>query len=68
LHPFYRERFGTGPGLCPIGEAAYETILSLPMFPRLSDGDVAEVIRTLARIQGETPNPSTSRRPHGNAA
>jgi perosamine synthetase len=44
LHPFYRQRFGTGPGLCPVAEAAYEQILSLPMFPRLTDGEVDEVI------------------------
>lgn len=37
LHPFYRERLGTGPGLCPQAEAAYESILSLPMFPALTD-------------------------------
>jgi perosamine synthetase len=34
LHPLYRQRFGLGPGLCPVAEAAYEQILSLPMFRR----------------------------------
>ena len=47
LHPFYRERFGTGPGLCPVAEAAYEKILSLPMFPQMTDGDVQDVVAAL---------------------
>jgi perosamine synthetase len=48
LHPFYRRRFGTGPGLCPVAEAAYESLLSLPIFPRMSDADVDDVIRSVA--------------------
>jgi len=35
LHPFYREKFHTDTGLCPIAEAAYEQIISIPMFPGL---------------------------------
>ena len=50
LHPFYRERFGTGPGLCPESEAAYESILSLPIFPAMSDGDVEDVSQALRKI------------------
>ncbi len=44
LHPFYRRRFGTGPGMCPVAEAAYEEILSLPVFPAMTDADVSRVI------------------------
>ena len=44
LHPFYREQFGTQLGLCPVAESAYEQIISLPMFPSLTDADVDEVI------------------------
>ncbi|OHB66423.1 MAG: UDP-4-amino-4,6-dideoxy-N-acetyl-beta-L-altrosamine transaminase, partial [Planctomycetes bacterium RBG_13_63_9] len=44
LHPFYRERFGTYPGMCPVAEAAYQEILSLPLFPTMTDEDVAHVI------------------------
>ncbi len=50
LHPFYRNRFGTGPGLCPAAEAAYGEILSLPMFPALTDGDVDRVVDVLATV------------------
>ena len=50
LHPFYRERFGTGPGLCPVAEAAYERIISLPIFPRMSDDDVDDVIAAVQKV------------------
>ncbi|MFQ5677104.1 MAG: UDP-4-amino-4,6-dideoxy-N-acetyl-beta-L-altrosamine transaminase, partial [bacterium] len=43
LQPFYCQRFGTGPGLCPVAEAAYEEILSLPIHPNLSDDAVDEI-------------------------
>lgn len=47
LHPYYRRRFGTGPGLCPVAESAYEQIVSLPMFPRMTDADVDRVVRAV---------------------
>jgi perosamine synthetase len=50
LHPFYRRRFGIGPGLCPRAEAAYETILSLPIFPAMTDADVEDVIQALWKV------------------
>jgi perosamine synthetase len=50
LHPFYRERFGTGPGLCPVAEAAYGEILSLPLFPAMVDGDVDDVLAAVAKV------------------
>jgi perosamine synthetase len=43
LHPFYRKRFGYGEGLCPVAEKAYEQILSLPIYPAMTDDDVARV-------------------------
>lgn len=50
LHPFYRKRFGTGPELCPVAEAAYERLVTLPMFPRMSDGDVGDVIAAVRKV------------------
>jgi perosamine synthetase len=52
LHPFYRHRFGTGPGLCPVAEAGYEQIISLPIFPRMTDSDVEEVISVVGKVAG----------------
>ena len=50
LHPFYRERFGTGPGLCPVAEAAYERLISLPMFPAMIDKDISDVIAAVSKV------------------
>jgi perosamine synthetase len=45
LHPFYQEKFGFMPGLCPVAERSYEQILSLPIFPKMSDREIEKVIR-----------------------
>jgi perosamine synthetase len=50
LHPYYRRHYGTGPGLCPVAEGAYERIISLPIFPRMSDRDVARVVEAVAQV------------------
>ena len=47
LHRYYREHLGTAAGLCPVAEAAYEQILSLPLFPAMSEDDVDEVVEAL---------------------
>ena len=52
LHPFYRKTFGTSTGLCPVAEAAYERILSLPIFPRMTDKDVTKVIGAIDSLSG----------------
>jgi perosamine synthetase len=49
LHPFYRKRFATHPGMCPVAEVAYEQILSLPIFPAMEDREVKEVIKAVRR-------------------
>ena len=50
LHPYYRRRFQTGPGLCPVAERTYEQIISLPMFPGLTTKDVDSVIKKVRKI------------------
>ena len=44
LHTFYRREFGFGPGLCPVAEREYERLLTLPLFPAMTDDDVEDVI------------------------
>jgi perosamine synthetase len=56
LHPFYRQRFGTGPGLCPVAEQAYEELITLPVFPAMRDQDVAKVVASVsAALVGQQP-------------
>jgi len=52
LHPFYRRRFATGPGLCPVSEAAYERLITLPIFPGMSDADIDDVIDAVKKVIG----------------
>ncbi len=58
LHPFYRRYQKTEPGLCPISEAVYNQILSLPMFPGMANGDVERVIRVAGDLDPRAPEPS----------
>ncbi|MEM4360377.1 MAG: UDP-4-amino-4,6-dideoxy-N-acetyl-beta-L-altrosamine transaminase [Candidatus Bilamarchaeaceae archaeon] len=50
LHPFYQRRFGTGPGLCPVAETAYQEIITLPIFPQMSDAEIEDVIGALYKV------------------
>lgn len=50
LHPFYRKKFHAGLGLCPVAETAYEQIISLPMFPGMTDEDVENVINVMQEV------------------
>jgi perosamine synthetase len=50
LHPFYRRHFGTGPGDCPVAENAYDRLLTVPLFPAMTDHDVADVVTALGKV------------------
>ena len=50
LHSYYRQHFNTGFGLCPIAEKAYHQILSIPIFPRMTDADVQDVIDAFNKV------------------
>jgi dTDP-4-amino-4,6-dideoxygalactose transaminase len=44
LHAYYRQKYGYKPQDFPVAFDAYERILSLPLYPRMTDGDVEDVI------------------------
>lgn len=48
-HPYYRER-GLDVFSCPRAEAFYESSVSLPLYPSLSDDQVKQVIRSVKDI------------------
>lgn len=50
LHPFYRQRFQTGPGLAPVAEAVYEQLLTLPLFPVMTSQDIDDVITAMDKV------------------
>ena len=49
-HSLYRERFGDQRGACPVAEAAYEQLLSLPMSHAMTDREQEEVLEALRGI------------------
>lgn len=49
-HPYYRNQFGDQSGCCPVAEAAYQQILSLPLFVQITEADVRYVVETLESI------------------
>jgi UDP-4-amino-4,6-dideoxy-N-acetyl-beta-L-altrosamine transaminase len=51
-HPFYRQRFGYRGGEYPVAEAAYETLISLPMFHGMTDPDVENVVESMEKVFG----------------
>lgn len=50
LHPYYRERFGTHEGLCPVAEKAAGCIVTLPLFPQMTERDVDSVVAAIRQI------------------
>jgi len=48
-HPYY-EALGYQRGLCPRAEAAYERLLTLPLFPGMTDADVHDVLAALGKV------------------
>jgi perosamine synthetase len=49
-HPYYRDRFGYKGGECPVAEAAYERLISLPMFHGMTDADIEDVVHALVKV------------------
>lgn len=48
-HPYYRA-MGYHEGLCPVAEKIYESILTIPLYPAMSDQDVDDVIRAVKKV------------------
>ena len=50
LHPYYRQTYGYRAADCPVASAAYEQILSLPLYARMTPEDVERVIDAVMDI------------------
>jgi perosamine synthetase len=50
LHPYYRDKFGYKPGDFPNASAAFERIVSLPIYPKMTEGDVERVVKAVRKI------------------
>ena len=52
-HKFYQDRLGCTREDYPNASRLYESSISLPLFPTMTDGDVEGVARSLTRIVSE---------------
>ena len=50
LHPYYRRRWGTSPDDYPVATREFERVISLPIWPGMTEGDVDRVVDTLVSI------------------
>jgi perosamine synthetase len=49
LQPYYRG-LGNAPGTCPNAERAADELITLPLYPSLSDADVDDVITAVTKV------------------
>jgi dTDP-4-amino-4,6-dideoxygalactose transaminase len=47
--PFY-EKMGYKRGLCPVAEKIYEGIISIPLYPKMTDEDTDSVITAIRKV------------------
>lgn len=47
--PYYRH-LGYEKGLCPVAEEIYQGIMSVPLYPKMTDQDTEDVIRAVTKI------------------
>jgi dTDP-4-amino-4,6-dideoxygalactose transaminase len=52
LQPYWRERYGLTPEQFPHSQRAYETMVSVPLYTRMTDGDVARVVAAVRQALG----------------
>ena len=50
--PYWRDRYGLSPAMFPNADEAYQGMISIPLFTRMSDGDQDRVIDALREILG----------------
>lgn len=50
LHPYWRDRYGLQPGQFPHSQHAYERLVSLPIYTRMTDADVQRVIDAVRAV------------------
>jgi UDP-4-amino-4,6-dideoxy-N-acetyl-beta-L-altrosamine transaminase len=50
-HPYY-QKLGYERGLCPNAEFLYERFITLPLFPKMTENDVNDVIEAVKKVVG----------------
>ncbi len=50
LHPYYRDKYGFKPNDFPVAFREFQRIISLPLYPKMSNQDVEDVIEAVADV------------------
>jgi UDP-4-amino-4,6-dideoxy-N-acetyl-beta-L-altrosamine transaminase len=50
LHPYYQKNYGYKNGDFPVAEKVFDTIITLPLFPKMKKDDVKDVINAVKKI------------------
>ena len=50
LQPYYREKFNYKPGGFPVAEKYYSRAITLPIFPKMTDNDVNDVVKAVKKV------------------
>ena len=50
LQPYYQEKFGYQKGDFPIAEDYYKKAMTLPLFPKMDDNDIKDVINAVKKV------------------
>ena len=50
--PYWRDRYGLTPEMFPVADAAYQSMISIPLFTKMSDADQQRVIDALREVLG----------------
>ena len=50
LHPYYRNTYGFKRGDFPNAEYIYDRVISLPLYPKMNDKDIRDVIEAVKKI------------------
>jgi len=50
LHPYYKNNLNTYEGMMPVAEKVYKQIITLPIFPLMTDNDIDDVVNSLNKV------------------
>ena len=50
LHPYYKKKYGYKQGDYPNSEQVYSRVISLPLFPKMADADLEDVIKAVKKV------------------
>jgi len=50
LHRYYREAYGYGPDHFPVASHAFERIVSLPLYPKMTEDDIRRVVTVVREL------------------